>query len=204
MVNQPKGSLPEYLTMSEGEKQGSIEVLANGIDITNGIVKIKIAGVPKTLSFEKTGISAKPVAGGLKLPSGRSTSAFPRPTPLGGRGSTGIPAPSIPRPPTKLNFQRPVRTTPVPSASTGSSGGNAGSFQFNIPSPNSGAGATRRIRISTDPASLRGNNVIEAPKVDAAEQTVLIEINRAITQDAVNNGDMPPLPPTDLSPPTPQ
>ena len=55
-VNQVPGKPPEYLSLSEGQLQGSIEVLPGGIDVKAGTVKVKISGEERTMSFEKDGL----------------------------------------------------------------------------------------------------------------------------------------------------
>jgi hypothetical protein len=55
--------------------------------------------------------------------------------------------------------------------------------------PNTGGAAT--------PATSAPSQEVLTPE----QQIIMIEANRLYTQDAVTKGEMPPLPPTDLTPP---
>ena len=105
---------------------------------------------------------------------------------VGAPGAGGVPPPGMPTPAMAPNGGMPVgfggrfgRNRNV------NSGGNN-------PSPDGGA----------------GNGAAAAPTAAAAEppitpeaQVIMMEANRMLTQDAVNSGDMVPLPPTEMTPP---
>lgn len=187
-VNEGIPGKPEYLSLSEGQRQGSLEVLAGGINLTNGAVRVKISGEERTLSFEKDGL--KPAVGppvmtapGVPIP---RFGLNPVPSTPGG---TMVPPPNavpvtynnapmaIPTPVAPGAIPAPGVTTAYPSRTPRSGGtvvvpiGNTG----NQPSP-----------------------PVPAP-VDPVKQTVQMEVNRAVTKAAVASGQLPPLPPTDLT-----
>jgi hypothetical protein len=89
-----------------------------------------------------------------------------------------LPAPAVSAAPGSVtSIGRPLR-------------GNAGVFQ-------SGSGV-----VGGGPSALpTPASRAASPSITADEQQVLMELNRDQTRDAVISGDMPPLPPTDLTPP---
>ena len=183
-VNQPPGKpTPEYVTLSEGQRQGSIEVLADGIDVKAGTVRVKISGEERTLSFAKNGMKAAagpPVMTAPGVPTPLTGLNPYQPTPGGTTAQPpnyqiqqqiktpggAIPAPAAPPPATvQTTPTRPVRPVSVPIT------------QQNQTSP---------------PA---------APDVDPVKQQVQMLLNEKL------NPDGPPMPPTDLKamlPPTPR
>lgn len=186
-VNQVPGKpTPEYLSLSEGQRQGAIEVLANGINLKAGSVRVKISGEERTLSFEKDGLKAAAGAPIMTAP------GVPRPMPgfnpvqptPGGSMAPGITAPQ---------FNRPSPTTPqaVPAATPA------------IPAPGQlQITPTRQIRTGSVTVPIQQQNQTSpppAPNVDPVVQTVAIEVNRAATKSQVDAGQLPPLPPTDLT-----
>src|SRR6267143_1259265 len=81
----PKNPNPQYLSLSEGEKQGEIEVLE--INERETTVKILNAGVPASLNFKDNGLAAPPMIpgapgalpgpGGIPQPGIRTAAATP-------------------------------------------------------------------------------------------------------------------------------
>lgn len=83
---QPPKPNPNFATLTEGQREGQIEVLE--IDVKVGMVKVRNYGVVTNLTFE---------ANGVKLP---TTPYTPPPSLIGGIPSpaTGIPVPASPQP----------------------------------------------------------------------------------------------------------
>lgn len=185
-VNHPPGKpTPEYLSLSEGQRQGSLEVLPGGIDVKAGTVKVKISGEERTMSFEKDG---------LKGPAGPAIATAP-----------GVPVPMV------MPGFNPVPATPGGSMTAP---GGIPSPQFNAPRPvptASPAVMPTPVQLQGVPARpVRGTTTIPltqqnatspppAPNVDPVEQAVRMEIQRTIDQKKVAVGELPPLPPTDLT-----
>lgn len=178
-VNQVPGKpVPEYLSLSEGQRQGGLEVLTNGINIKAGTVRVKISGEERTLSFEKDGLKAAAgpplmTATGVPVPMG-ARNPVPS-TPLGAQvqplGSPGLQA-------------SPYRPQPPPNAGQGAVGG--------------GINTARQVRIPMDGAPVQSSPP-PAPEVDKAKQALQMEFNRVIDAPKVQRGELPPLPPTDLT-----
>lgn len=77
-VNQlPGKATPEYISLSEGQRHGGLEVLVGGLDFANGTVRVKIAGEEHTLSFAKNGIT--PASGPTAVTQPVSSTSVPRP-----------------------------------------------------------------------------------------------------------------------------
>jgi len=188
-VNQPPGKpTPEYLSLSPGQRQGSLEVLPGGIDVKAGTVKVKISGEERTMTFATDGLKGPTVPAIINAPS------VPRPVIAPVFNSVpaipvdniivpnGIPTPTfnVPRPgpvpnanPAALPIPAPIQTTP-----------------------------TRQIRTSTTTIPLTYQNTTSpppAPIVDPVEQALRMEIQRKLDEKKVLTGDLPPLPPTDLT-----
>ena len=185
-VNQVPGKNPEYVSLSEGQRQGAIEVLADGIDIPGGTVRVKIDGEERTMSFKEDGLkgpSGPPVmtARGVPVPLG-----MPNPvpaTPLGSKVAPPnyipIPQPYTPPRPTGQQFNAvPSGVVPMPAV------------------PN----MQRPMRIDPNTIQQNATSPPPAPNIDPAEQALRIEINRKLTEVQVQRGELPPLPGTDLSP----
>lgn len=174
-VNQIPGKpSPEYLSLSEGQRQGTLEVLPDGINVKAGTVRVKISGEERTMSFEKDGLKAAagpPVmtAPGVPMPLGHPNPVPPTP------GGSMVPAPSIPVP----AYNRP---TAVP---TGTPSVIPGANQIQRP--------VRTIPLTTTESQ---PSPPIPPPVDRAEQAVRMELNEAINQQT--RGANPPLPPSDL------
>lgn len=187
-VNEGIPGKPEYLSLSEGQRQGSLEVLLGGINLTNGAVRVKISGEERTLSFDKDGL--KPAVG----PPVMTAPGVPKPpfglnpVPSTSGSSMMVPPPGLPG----QQFNRlPTGMPPsgIPAASPASGIGPA-TIQFqDTPS--------RQMRIDT--TQQPQSQPPAAPNVDPVVQTVQIEVNRAATKAAVASGQLPPLPPTDLT-----
>ncbi len=179
-VNQVPGKTSaEYVSLSEGQRQGAIEVLADGINVKAGTVRVKISGEERTMSFEKDGLKASTAPAVMTAPGVPMPLGHPNPVPPTPGGSM-VPAPSIPVP-----TYRPAATpAPMPAANPGV-----------IPGANS---IQRPVRI---PITTTENQTAPPPaaNIDPVVQTVAIEVNRAVTREAVARGDSPPLPPTDLT-----
>jgi len=181
-VNQVPGKpVPEYLSLSEGQRQGSLEVLPGGIDIRGGKVRVKISGEERTLSFEKDGLKAAAgppmVQPGVAMPVNRFNPVPPAP------GGTVAAPGGIPVPQPAYRSATPT-VLPVPAVVSGVSG--------------AGFNTSRPLRITPDAAPAQSSPP-PAPKVDPVEQAVRMEVQRVIDAPKVRSGDLPPLPPTDLT-----
>jgi hypothetical protein len=101
-------------------------------------------------------------------------------------GLPGVPSPAVPSVPNAL--------TSVPPGGSGVTtfGGNAG----NVAIPN------RPVRTTPSASGIvaSGTHPPEARPMSLEEQTVLIEVQRKLTAEKVQRGELPPLPPTDLNP----
>lgn len=182
-VNQVPGKpTPEYLSVPQGERQGAIEVLPDGIDIAAGTVRVKINGEERTMSFKDDGLKGPagppvPTLPGFPVPPGLN------PTPATPLGGGQVPAPAVPSMPTA----QPIRTEvqPAPAAPAGV-----------VPIPGA-PNFQRNVRVT---AGQNATSPPPAPNVDPAEQALRMEINRKITEAQVQRGELPPLPGTDLTP----
>ncbi len=214
-------SKPKYFRIEEGGRDGDIDVLE--IDAKNGSVKIAYAGNNSVLKFEKENVKAAGTPGGPAMPNYAAMPGMGLPPPpamnatmpggapyqpnsgaaaLGGRFNTGL----SPGNPANANFNpggyNPSGNIPPPGGNPG--GVAVPSFQLNTP----GSGEpvrtvpTRTLRISPGGAPQSSAPPTPAP-VDPDVQTVLIELNRQATAAEVNKGNLPPLPPTELTPPSP-
>jgi hypothetical protein len=90
--------------------------------------------------------------------------------------------------------------TSVPGANPGGMGfdrtfrSRVGNFGGNIPGGADNGSSPPPMPIPATPAS-------QQPAMSPEEQTVTIEVNRELTKQQVINGEMPPLPPTEMTPP---
>lgn len=171
-------------TLGVGERTGEITVEA--IDPATGTVKFSNNGVTDIRTLEKDGLKpsgSAPAAGGPAVP---SIIPAPMPVPAAGVPMTGT-APGIP--------------APGGSAVT-TFGGNTAGGQFG------GAATVRReLRVSpTTAAGYAGATGVPAggasqnPVTPSLEEhTVILEVARKLTQDKVDAGLMPPLPPTPIT-----
>lgn len=189
-VNEGVPGKPEYISLPEGQGGGGILVLSNGINFAAGTVRVIIAGEERTLSFEKDGV--KPAVGSPLMPApggapARFTGGYnPPPATLGG---TTISQPSA----------VPVNFNQIPSGVSPQGGAGA------IPPPAITPNTARipRFGQATEvvPFANAGNQTSPppAPPVDPVVQAVTMEVQRAATKKQVDAGQLPPLPPTDLS-----
>ena len=208
-------SKPKYFRIEEGGRDGDIDVLE--IDAKNGSVKIAYAGNNSVLKFEKENVKAAGTPGGPAMPNYAAIPGMGLPPPPA--MSTTMPggAPYQPnmgaaasggRFNTGLSPGNPANGGYNPSGNIPPPGGNPGgvavpSFQLN---PGSGdpvrAVPTRTLRIS--PGGVPQSSIPPTPEsMDLDVQKVIIEANRILTAPAVANGESPPLPPTDVTPPSP-
>lgn len=185
-VNQVPGKpTPEYLSVPQGERQGAIEVLPDGIDIAAGTVRVKINGEERTMSFKDDG---------LKGPAGPPVPTLPsfpvppglNPTPATPLGGGQVPAPVVPTIPTVQPLKTGVQPAPATPAGV-------------VPIPGA-SNFQRNVRIAPGVAGQNATSPPPAPNVDPAEQALRMEINRKITEAQVQRGELPPLPGTDLTP----
>ncbi len=189
-VNQPPGKpTPEYISLSEGQVGGGLEVLTNGINIKAGTVRVKISGEERTLSFEKDGLKAPSGPPVMTAPGGPLPFGQPNPVPPTPGGTTALPFNNS----GPINYNRGMPSA-FPSAVPVA-------LPSGIPAPgNTPVNLSRPVRGNIP---LTGGNMTEPPPaqiVDPAEQALRMEINRKLTEKAVMNRDLPPLPSTDLSP----
>lgn len=181
-VNQVPGKpTPEYLSLSEGQRQGSLEILPGGINLKDGSVRVKVSGEERTMSFAKDGLKAAAGAPIMTAPG--------VPVPMPGFN----PVQPTPGGSMAPQFNRPSPATPqaVPAATPA------------IPAPGQlQITPTRQIRTGSVTVPIQQQNTTAPPTpppVDPVVQTVAIEVNRAVTKDQVAAGQLPPLPPTDLT-----
>jgi hypothetical protein len=157
--------------MSEGERVGEIEVLE--INEGTGLVKFRNQGFEMTKDLSKDGV--KPPTGGGAPPPG-----LPGVPGVPGQPNAAVPPPLPTGAPNVAIPNRQMRMSPANAAAQGGTPVIAG-----------GAAGVRAQ------AGAAGG---EQP-LTADQQTVLIELNRRMNEDKIKRGDMPPLPPTELTPP---
>jgi hypothetical protein len=153
-----------------GPEEEGVQVLE--INIAAGTVRVRNQGVDQLLDMEKNAPKGPPSAPapGGAAPGLRGPSPIPVPLPH------ASPAPSSAPPGFSAAPSRQVRT--------GSAGNNAG-----------GAGLQ-----GAGPSGLSNQAQDGPPPLTLEEQTIMIEVERVRTQAQVDAGDLPPLPPTDLTP----
>ncbi|GDY19919.1 hypothetical protein LBMAG56_12640 [Verrucomicrobiota bacterium] len=208
---------PKYFRIEEGGRDGDIDVLE--IDAKNGSVKIAYAGNNSVLKFEKENVKAAGTPGGPAMPNYAAAPGMGLPPPpamsttmpggapyqpnagaaaLGGRFNTGL-SPGNPN----NGAYNPSGNIPPPG---GTPSGAAPQFNFQLNTPGSGEPVrtvpTRQLRINPGGTPQSSSPPTPAP-VDPDVQAVLIELNRQATAADVNKGNLPPLPPTELTPPSP-
>jgi hypothetical protein len=179
----PKGE--QFYMLREGQRDGELEVIS--IDERAGTVKINYAGTESTLDFTNNGVKVAlgaPAAAGA--PGGRP--AVP--------GVGGIPAPgTTARPGLALPMGRSLRTsTPAGAQSANRSGASPTAYGYQNPSL-----ATANLTAGTAATASQQTQVNAVNQLPAEQQMVLIEAERERTQQAVDAGLLPPLPPTPLS-----
>ena len=161
--------------MGEGDRQDGIAVTK--IDEQAGMITFDNHGVIQTLA--------------LTSESDASTST----TPANGAGVRGFMPPGH-RPGGRLgqarNFANPSDGS-SPGSYSSPSGNNNSSSSGNYPSANPMSG-------SGTPSFSGNNSSQQANQLSPEAQALIMEQNRINTQDLVNQGLMPPLPPTAITP----
>lgn len=169
------------LILGEGERHGPIEV-------------VRIDPVAREVEFRDSGNPVK-----LKLTDFIAKTPAPPATPAApgvARPTTPVPAANLPRPgPAVASAPGSTPTVIVgnPSAQITTGTPSAGT-PVQSPAANLPGFPSRPVR--TAPA-----NPNPQSQLSLEEQIVLIELQRQATQEQVNRGLMPPLPPTELTPP---
>lgn len=166
----------ESFVLSEGERQGEIEVLA--IDENAGTIKFKNHGIEETLNMKDD--ADKPVLGAAPPPVTAPPGAVPRPVP-------GVPQPA--------GAVNPVMPTPGSVTTIGGVPGSIPQRTIRGASPVTGAAAAGFN--SPVGAKEQSPSVVLTPD----EQVLIMEVQRERNK---NNPNYPPLPPTPLTPPGPQ
>ena len=168
----------EYYNIFEGDRnpdgKGGIDVVK--INEEKGEVEVMLVGKAMTLSFDKNGLKPTAVAA--------APAPVPMPLPVG----SPIPM-SLPNQPQIA----PGGTMAIPVQ-----GGGAG-----VPQPTAQPGRTipgRQLRVS--PQNQPSTSQTQGPAT-LEEATVMVEIQRELTKDAVAKRQLPPLPPTPMSHPPP-
>jgi hypothetical protein len=167
------------LVMAEGERMAEVEVLE--INETAGTIRFRNHGEEQLKDLSKDGV---------KAPSG------PAPT---APGVAGVPPPAVPALPNAAAPPQVPGGGGVPGAGGGVTTFGA-SGNVNIPG--------RPMRLTSGNAGAAVGATPMTPHAErplsAEEQTILMEVNRKLTADKVQKGELPPLPPTELTPPSPQ
>jgi hypothetical protein len=181
-INEPPNEDREFLSIMEGNRRDGIEVLAGGVDIAKGTVKIKIDNVAKTLSFENDGFTGSVGAKGGKIPQLKTTAArLPIPSKLS-RTSGRSPSKVLPVSSGRssaggrktTSFARPLRTSPTRSSgSTFTASGRSG---VGIPPPTA---ANNTIRLNAGGAPVAVQPPAHKNVPPPAEQQILMELNDA-------------------------
>jgi len=191
---EPGQTKPDYLTLREGEKDGAVEVVR--IDAEAGEVEIINGGVKKVLNFKDDGLKpGGPAPNMAAVPGGaQPLGMFLNPAATAGQPAAAATYTVRPGTMSAAANQQGAGTGIGGSAPTGGAAGP--NFQPDLrPTP------TRQIRLPTQP---QGNAVPPTPpKIDPQMQELFIELNRVASKQQVERGELPPLPPTSLTPPTP-
>lgn len=172
-VQQPNGKPKLFLTLSEGQREGDVEMVS--IDEKAGVVRINNQGVPQTLDFTT---ASKRVASALP--------AVPNPAPA---NPTGIPnAPTVPAPAAENNSVVNLGARKIPRIPRGPTADNvvvAG-------------GGTTTGGTMTGGTTTRGAQSEQqiSPKEQIRDQAILMETYSELNKEKVDRGEMPPLPPT--------
>ncbi len=165
----------ESYVLSEGERQGEIEVVA--IDENAGTVKFNNHGTVETLNMKDD--ADKPVLGAAPPPVTALPGGAPRPV-------TGVPAPVV--------AANPVAPVPGGVVTLGGSSGAIPQRTIRGASSMGGAPASGL----NNPAGTRQPSPQNVLTPD--EQMVIMEVQRERNK---NNPNFPPLPPTPLTTPSP-
>ncbi|HEU5070552.1 MAG TPA: hypothetical protein VFV96_09095 [Verrucomicrobiae bacterium] len=107
-------------------------------------------------------------------------------------------APAAAAPGAPVPGAKPVLPLPLPAPAANVAPGSVTSI--GRPLRSTGALSSSGGVVGAGPSALPGQAPLTGtPQLTADEQKVLMELNRDQTRDAVISGDMPPLPPTDLT-----
>lgn len=165
------------LILGEGERHGPIEVVR--IDPVTREVEFRDSGNPVTLKLTdfivKTPVAATPTPtpGGVRPAAPGATRPVPPPTAsLPQPGTAGVAAPA--------NVAMPATTA-------------------NPPMPQFPSRPVRTLPANAVPPTVTQPQA-QQPQLSLEEQILLIELQRQATQDKVMRGELPPLPPTELTP----
>lgn len=175
VTEPPKPGQPpkeEALVLDEGERRGAIEILA--IDIEARTVKLSNSGQVTNLALVDYIAKTSAPTPGAPVPG--AIPGVPRPQ---------LPMPGIPMP------QAPT-ARPVSSYSSGAT-------LPTMPSRPMRTGLTTGMQSGS--ANFSAANQAQQSPLSPAEQIVLMEVERERTKAQVEAGLMPPLPPTELTPP---
>jgi hypothetical protein len=180
MARPGQPSKEEAYVLSEGERQDDIEVVK--IDHVDGVITFNNHGTVQELPLVPAKDSGGSVGGGLAAPNG-----FPR-----------MPVANIPRPRpmfgTAMRGDQPAGGGINSNLGQVSGGANlSGNFGHINVLGGGGPQPTINQQSSTQ-------NNIEDQVMSAAKDMAQIELNRIATQDLVDQGKMPPLPPTMMTP----
>jgi len=176
----PPGQEP-VLILGEGERDQDIEVIS--INDEAGEVKIKNAGVVSTITFEKQSTGPGLAPGNISLPTPTIANIPSRPNPILSTQAPAVHAPSPVPVPQQMRSIPPGTTQPtMPSTAV---------------NPGQPIASTTPIRPPTIQRQIR----TEERPLSYEEQIILTEIERIRTKEQVERGELPPLPPTELTPP---
>jgi hypothetical protein len=194
LVRQEAGQAkPDYLTMREGEKDGTIEVLR--IDAAAGEVEISNGGLKRVLTFKDDGLkpagpapatAGVPGAGGAGPGAGFVvTGAQPSASPVSAWTARAANTGASQGVATTASTLTASQVNPALGASAPGAGANVQADFRATP--------TRQVRVPLSPQA--NSQPPTPPKIDPLAQQVIMEANR------LNNpSDFPPLPQTDLTP----
>lgn len=178
----PEPAHEQSFILTEGEREGQIEVVE--IDEKLGAIKFNNFGSVVSLTLEKDG---------AKLP------ASPAPAPVPGA------------PPHAVGYIPPPAPTAISSFSPGGSsittlGGGSGlksipNRQLRVPGGGMSGPAFGTPNYGGTTAAQGQTAANQQPAISPEEQAILIEVERERTKVPVSKGLLPPLPPTELTPP---
>jgi hypothetical protein len=181
MARPGQPSKEEAYVLSEGERQDDIEVVK--IDHVDGIITFNNHGTFQELPLVPAKDSGGNAGGGLDVPNGLPrfpVANIPRPRPMIGAAMRGDQPAGI-----GMN-----------SSNLGQASGGANlSGNFGHMNLLGNGGFQSPINQQSSP-----QNNIEDQVMSAAKDMAQIELNRIATQDLVDQGRMPPLPPTMMTP----
>lgn len=201
MFKTPVGAPPKDMSfaLGEGERDNEIEVVE--INELAGTVKLRNHGEEENLSLEKDGMK----------PGGAPAPGVPFPGVPGQRVPPPMPLPGLPGASPSANVAPPggstittfgngastvARPLRVSTSASGTPGvGGVGGYA----NPNGNGISIGNTFVSGTGAN--NNNVTPQvePHMSQEEQMIRMEINRKLTQQQVDAGNMPPLPPTPLT-----